>query len=171
LITTICDYLTHLNLINCYYTDGPSDLLVLLNTVWSLPRLTHFHFDLNSREEGFIFVPTQIPLSLQYLSISGLSYGSKELAGLLEKTRRLRFLAVNFKAKAELPDVTFPLSSFTTLKIFYQGSCDGMIIIFERMSHLHHFTVDASGLDLSGGDWESIIVGHLPKMKVLQFVL
>jgi len=88
-----CLQLIHLNLVTCYFGGIQDDILHFVNSIWNLPKLICCYLSLNLKYELVISIPTNFSLSMEHLSIVGVSHYANQLIHLSEHTPRLRYLS------------------------------------------------------------------------------
>ena len=158
-------HLTHLKLIKCHKSFQNKNNIYLSNSIWSLPKLTHFYVD----TEGYVFyTPTKLSLSIELVSISGHCCRINEVDRLLKKTPRLRSLSIRHRDLNDEQYFSSFVPSITTLKLYDIHSRLVIKNLLKTMINLTHLTVETFYIPLDGHHWERIISNHLPKLRVFR---
>ena len=168
-------YLTHLKISECSLPIY-HDFSWLTNSVWRLPKLTHFNLHMLATSPIYRLEHNVNSSSLEYIVFNNVSIPASELSHILIYTSRLRYLHVatssnyNERIHREQINSSLPL---TILKVTSASSLRESINIWQRMPHLRHLTMDLTEVSenspCDGHDWEQFIVVHLPELKTLQF--
>jgi hypothetical protein len=163
-------HLTHLNLIDCCFQYSQQDVLGMMNSIWSLPKLTYCHLHISSQLEPYFVAPTVASTSIEYLYIQGVYCRQKELARLFEHTPRLRHLYANINARSDNHQFEFSVPSMISLELKFclEDATHVMNRLLQTMPNLRRLTVETSQIYLDGHEWKRIIVDHLPKLKVFR---
>jgi hypothetical protein len=165
-------HLTHLNITDCHILNDWNIIYSLINNIWSLPKLTHCHLDINVIDENYSFVPTVISSTLEYLSIKNIHCNFKELVHLFEYTPRLRYLDITINQKGiDHSYLSFSIPLITTLKLIYEGPFSVLTNLLQGVPDLRHWTMRTKGIRITGKQWEDIISNHMPKLKVFHFLM
>jgi hypothetical protein len=160
--------LTDLKLIKCYVENMQSSCTTIMNQIWSLPELTHCHFDIKFQNDVYLANITSRSSSLKHLTIDGVSCCLFELSNLFKHTPNLEFISLKSRDKDQrriLPAIP----SLTTLELHVQDHNDMMMNLLYKTRNLCHLKVKLYNLYLNGQQWEEIINTHLPQLKILQF--
>jgi hypothetical protein len=164
-----CSQLIHLNLTACYFGCTQDEILRFINSVWNLPKLIYCYLSLNFKYGLYIHVPTNISLSMEHLSIVGVSYRPSQLADLSEHTPRLRYLAFDSSGISDGEELRTPIPSLTELNLTFAGQPPNAIeSLLRHMPNLYQLKVETLYVEMNGYEWETIIRNYLPKLEVFQ---
>ena len=163
--------LTHIKFSQCYFSYRENDVLNMMNSIWSLPKLTHCHLDILFRWTFSLTTPTVISSSIESLSILNISCTPNQLTLLYQHTIRLRHLCVkvNTDSGDVLPSST--ASSLISLKLQLRSSynsLDSTTNTLKGMNNLRRLTVETLDIFIDGHQWKEIITNYLPKLKLFQ---
>jgi hypothetical protein len=164
-------HLTHLKFSECYFRYKANDVLHMVNSIWSLSKLTHCHLDITFRWRPSFVAPTVTSSSLESLFIQGIDCQLNDLTRLFQHTTRLRHLCTNISTYSR--NVLLPLSVSTIisleLEFFSSGNSVHDIINLLRIMHnLRQLTVEILDIYIDGHQWKEIITNYLPKLKVFR---
>lgn len=163
--------LTHLKLSQCYFRYQQKDILYMINSIWSLPKLTHCHFDVNFRWQTSFIAPTVISSSLECLCIQGVDCHLNDLIRLFDHTIQLRYLCANIGTYIGNILSPMPILSMISLKLSFfssNNSIHGIINLLHKMNNLRRLTVEALDIFIDGDQWKDIITKYLPKLEVFR---
>jgi hypothetical protein len=164
-----CPQITHLNLTACYFGCKQNDILHFMNTIWSLPQLTHCYLDMDLKHGLHIPTPTAFSLSMKHLSIVGVPYRIGQLGDLCVHTSCLRYLALDLYRIHVDEELQTPIPSLIQLNLVFVGVQNGIIEnLLQHMPNLCRLKIETCYVELNGYEWEQIIRNHLPKLKIFQ---
>ena len=167
--------LTHLKFVQCFFKHETTELLVkMINKIWGLPRLIYCYLD------AYIFIhkifrpSTVISLSLRHLYIQDPRCTSQLLTCLMEKTPYLQYFSMEFRLykddidedndqKNSLISMNLPIKK---LKLLYMHSRPMMMNLFYMMPNLSYLNIETWNLNITGYEWEQIIINQLPKLEI-----
>ena len=162
-------FLTHLNLIECCLKYTPSDTILLMTSVWSLPALSHCcidHMSFNAVSVAEMPVVSQTLKSLSlkktYAPLSILHH-MLQLAPHLERLCMSDIIGYDNGA-GQAADT----SSLTYLNISFTGSIPSLEELFLNLPNLRHLNIRTSSICLSGHVWQKMIVHCLPRLQVFR---
>jgi hypothetical protein len=158
-------HLTHLYLIQCYFSFDPKTLFNIMNDIWSLSDLRHCSLDLSFESDCYLITPTIISCSIQYLSIRGFRCGLENLHHLYEHTPFLQNLSIDIWEPTDDHQQLSVISSLTTCKFKCQTSSRLISSFLRKIPNLTSLTVETKILNMDGRMWEDIISKCLPKLK------
>ncbi len=164
-------YLTHLKFSECYFRYKGEDVLRMVNSIWSLSKLTHCHFDITFRWIRSFTAPTVISSSLESLSIQGIDCPLNVLTRLFLHTNRLRHLCVHVNTQDSNVSLPLTIPSIVSLKVKFCSSenpIDVIINLLKNMQNLRRLTVETMDIYIDGHQWKEIITNYLPKLKVFR---
>ncbi|CAF2737583.1 unnamed protein product [Rotaria sp. Silwood2] len=162
-------YFTHLNFIDNHFLCDETDVEKMIDTIWSLPKLTHCHLyiDFHQNERLFPRLNT-ISSSLEYLSVEKFNFDLSKLDHLFQHTPHLRHLNVRLFDHSFDQQLSCSIPLMITLKLVIQNSLNHLVNLLQNLSNLCHLTVETLDIDLDGQQWEQIIIDHLPKLRIFQ---
>ena len=157
--------LTHLKLIKCHKSLQYKDSIYLSDSIWSLPKLTHFYVD---TEENVFHIPTKSSLSLQLVSILSHCCRLIEVNRLIKKTPGLRSISIRHRDLNDDQYCSSPAPSITVLKLYDIHSRLVIKNLLQTMVNLTHLTIETFYIQFDGYQWEQIISHHLPTLRVFR---
>ena len=157
--------LSHLDFIDCSFRNDHESIIKNLNNLWSLPQLRRCHIDIDLNV-WFKVYPSTICTTLQHLSIESYTYESHEIFNLWQHSPALRYLSVLTADSILIP--LFSFSSLIKLNLSVYESSSTMINLLHSVPNLRHLIVATDQVNLTGDQWEQLIVKHLPKLCVLR---
>jgi hypothetical protein len=152
------------------FSDYLANPQLVVNKIWSLPKLNSCDFDININERRAFCLPTIISPSLKYLSMSGNDCKLNQINGLFKYTPHLKGLLTYIWEFNNDDFIPFPLPTLIKLKICFFSGCGiaKMIIFFENMPNLRQLYICIWSQLVNGHQWEQIIRNYLPKLKTFQ---
>ncbi|CAF3655899.1 unnamed protein product [Rotaria sp. Silwood1] len=161
-------YFIHLNLINCNFDQKETEILYLINNIWSLSTLTHCNLD-NIFVSKLLFASMPIiSQSIKYLSMKNIYCPLSILFNLFQCTPSLRCIHVNDVIGYQNEQLQPIVSSLSSMNISFSGSIYSLENLFRSVPNLYYLTIHTSSIFLNGYEWQNIIVNHLPKIKVFR---
>ncbi|CAF1438215.1 unnamed protein product, partial [Rotaria sordida] len=162
-------YLTHLNISDCYFRANQVDFQLLINSIWSLPKLIHCNFAIETEEQKLFFTPTKISLSLQSISVGINELKLNQINQLFKSTPRLKQFYVSLDPSSYGDYKPYILSTLIHLKISMFNVVESLIIkMFQSTPNLCRLSVDLLFKLIDGHRWEQIIRNYLPKLRVFR---
>ena len=159
--------LTHLNLINGFFSDGDDriDFQMMIDQIWSLPRLVHCTLGIGIKGHSFR-PPTRISSSLQSVSIDKFQIKLNQLNSLIEHTPQLTSLSISILSFLDNDHNLSPLPTLTELSIHSLVTCNAsnMAILLQNTPNLVRLNVNLLTELVDGNQWEEIIQTHLPNL-------
>ncbi|CAF1017227.1 unnamed protein product [Rotaria sp. Silwood1] len=161
-------YLLKLDMIDCYFLYEKENVRQLINTIWSLPKLTHWKFNRPFSSGIWLEEISVISSSIKYLSIEKTECYFTNLFHLFKYTPYLRQLSTSIPINCE--DIQFQtvISSMVSLKLIFNSSILSLKNLFQMMPNLQHSTLHITSFYLNGYEWEKILIDYLPKIKKFQ---
>ncbi|CAF1448516.1 unnamed protein product [Rotaria sordida] len=159
-------YLLELDMIDCYFLYEKENIRNLINTIWSLPKLTHWKFNRPFSSGIWLEEISTISSSIKYLSIEKTECYFTNLSHLFKYTPYLRQISTSIPIDFE--DIQFQtiISSMISLKLIFNSYCiSSMKNLFQIMPNLHHVTLHITSFYLDGYEWEKILKDYLPRIK------
>lgn len=164
-----CPQLIHLHLTACYFGGTQDNILQFMNSVWKLPKLIYCYLSLNLKYGLNISIPTSISLSIEHLSIVGVSYHANQLTQLCENTPHLRYLSFDLSNIHGIEQLKTSIESITELNFSFVGPQSTIIEnLLQHMPNLYQLKIESFYVEINGYEWEQIIQNYLPKLKVFQ---
>ena len=163
-------YLTHIKFSQCYFSYRENDVLHMMNSIWSLPKLTHCYLDIMFRWTFSLTLPTVISSSIESLSILNIACTPNQLTHLYQHTIRLRHLCVKVSADSGDALSSSTASSLISLKLQFRcyNSIDLITHTLKDLNNLRRLTVEILDIYIDGHQWKEIITNYLPKLKLFQ---
>ncbi|CAF1215750.1 unnamed protein product [Rotaria sordida] len=161
--------LTHLGLFHCYQ-DGQIDFQLIVNHIWSLPKLTHCTIGIGVTGLCFFRTPTNTSLSLEYVSIERIQVKLDQINRLFEYTPALKCLSISVVSFVDSDYIPSPLPTLIDLSISSCFTCNAsnMVILLQNTPNLHRLNIDLSSEIVDGNRWEEIIRNYLPNLQIFQ---
>ncbi|CAF1086179.1 unnamed protein product [Adineta steineri] len=158
-------HLTHLNFKQNQIQYNPKTLHNIMNTIWSLPNLTHCCLDLISNGNCHIMPPTIISCSLKHLSITNFQCDMESLLVLYEHTPYIEYLSVKLcDSSNDYPQLPL-LYSLTTLNIICEDSFRLVETLLRKTPNLINLTIELNNINIIETKWQDIIQKHLSSLK------
>ncbi|CAF2758501.1 unnamed protein product [Rotaria sp. Silwood2] len=170
----------------------------LVNRIWSLPKLNHCHFGIDSPTIVYFPGPTHTSLSLGHLSVQYIDFRFSELSQLIDYTPNLQHLSISINNRSMNRDFIQTAPSIVSLKLNVRDAPFVFARLLQYMPNLNHLTVNSldtyfgnirnvigfrlddpdfhyanlcankPSIHMNGLKWEQIIVNHLPKLKTFR---
>ena len=156
--------LTHLNLINGFFSEDHIDFQTMINQIWSLPQLLHCTLGIGIKGQSFR-TPTRTSPTLQSVSIEKFQIKLNQLTQLLEHTPQLHTLSISVLTFLDNDYIPSLLPTLTDLSIHSIVTCNAsnMAILFQNTPNVIRLNINLLEL-VDGNQWEEIIVNHLPNL-------
>ncbi|CAF4467528.1 unnamed protein product, partial [Rotaria sp. Silwood2] len=161
-------YLRALDMIDCYFLYEKENIRNLINTIWSLPKLTHWNFNRPFSSGMWLEEISIISSSIKYLSIEKTECYFTNLSHLFKYTANLRRISMSIPIDFEDMQFQTIISSIVSLKLIFNGCISSMKNLFQIMPNLHHVTLNITSFHLDGYEWEKILMNYLPKIKIFK---
>jgi hypothetical protein len=163
-----CHGLTHLSLASTTFSDGQADFQLIVNKIWSLPKLTNCYSTISFGRERIFCIPKVISSSLECLTICRSKFRGNDINQLFDHTPHLKSLSIYV---APLVDNNYTRSSLSTLTkvnlcLFSEDATSQIIDIFRNMPNLRHLDITIWNELIDDRKWEQIIRNYLPKLKI-----
>ena len=166
--------LTHLRFVAClFFHRHESNFQGMIDQVWTLPHLTHFHWDCQFNASFWFSLPTGVSTSLQSLTITERHWSSKHLASLFSKTPQLRRLTIEVSNDDD-DDLPVSISSphLSMRKLVLSGVTSESLLtnVLRLVPNLRHLKIETTNsIQFDGDQWKELIGKSLPQLKVFQF--
>ncbi|CAF1327565.1 unnamed protein product [Rotaria sp. Silwood1] len=161
-------YLTHLYMIDGYNDNKKNDIQLLINNIWSLPKLHYFYINYNSSSKIWLNKISIISLSIEKIFIENIPCTLQDLSHLFKYTPSLRYLNTTIYFNLEDEQISIVTSSITSLKLTFESSVPVMINLFQMMPNLYSLTLKTMDIYLNGNKWKKILMKYLSKLKIFQ---
>ncbi len=163
--------LTHLKFHSCYALYSQAALQLIIDNVWSLPKLAHCDLSIYSLGWPDHFcTPTKISTSLEYVSLSQYVFTWHQLNELFYQTPHLTRLATCIDSYARVDHFAphcLPALIALNIDIFSAVNNLSLISFFQNTPNLRHLNISLRRNLIDGQQWEQIIQNYLPKLKIL----
>jgi hypothetical protein len=146
------------------------DLQLIIDTIWSLPKLRYCNFAILSIGKCIFTTQTKLSSTLEDLNIRGYRFKWNHISQLFKYTPRLKRLSISIKS----PDDNYyiPSSLPTLINLSMRISCTSdaskMISFLQNIPNLRRLNVDLSSALINGYQWEQVMRNYLPKLKIFQ---
>ncbi|CAF3884872.1 unnamed protein product [Rotaria sp. Silwood1] len=160
--------LTRLKLNTCSFGNNQVNLQLVVNNIWSLPKLIDCYFSVWTDQLQTFILPTQLSISLKNVHISGQTLKWNQIYPLFECTPPLEYLRI-FSTPFDNNDYqSSPIPTLIELNICcYRTSDASKIISFlKNLPNLRNLKITMAFNLINGYQWEQIIRSYLPKLKI-----
>ncbi|CAF1359043.1 unnamed protein product [Rotaria sp. Silwood1] len=158
-------YLTHLNMIKCFFNYHENEIESLMNNIWNLSTLTHCIVDqIISRKIRLTDIHI-ISSSIKYLTLEKITCDFKDLSHLFKYTTYLQRISINLLYGFPNQQLQYPIESIISLKILYHGYIDMLRNLFQNLPNLIYLKLETFDIYCNGYEWENILVSDLSKIK------
>jgi hypothetical protein len=161
-------YLTHLYLFSCDCQHDRADLQLIINHIWSLPKLTHCHFDVSVNIWEDFCLPTTLSTSLEYLDISEYALQYNQIHELFEYTNHLQRLTISIESytNQDYQPFLLPLLIDLDISVYCMFNPSKLIFFLQNLPNLRQLRVYLSSNLINGYQWEQVIGHYLLKLKI-----
>ncbi|CAF1051607.1 unnamed protein product [Adineta steineri] len=170
-----CHYLCNLTSLQLYYWTFPIDennLQIIIDKIWSLPKLNYCNFGITSNESSVLFTPTKISLTLENVVVYGIYFNFNEINQLFKCTPCLKHLSISIASVFQDNFILSSLLTLTHLNIQISNkSEDRLIKIFQNTPNLYRLEINLFEDLINGHQWEQIIRKYLTNLKVFQLTM
>lgn len=160
--------LTHLSFIKCNFSHSEKDYEYFINTIWSLPKLTHCKLDETLPSHRLLTQISNVSHSIQYLSMKTVHCDMHTLSHLLAYTPNLQQLCTTIFCSCRDEQLQTSISSIISLNIIHKSSLNTMINLFHDMFNLRYLTLETNYIYLNGTEWKKILIENLPNIKTFR---
>ncbi|CAF1034911.1 unnamed protein product [Didymodactylos carnosus] len=163
--------LTHLELLYCYLQDKQIDFQLIVNHIWSLPKLIHCTIGIAIKGQCLFRTPTIISSSLEYVSIERIQIKLDQINQLFEYTPSLKCLSISVPSFIDNDYIPISIPTLMDLSISSCFTCDAsnMAILLQNTPNIRRLSIDLCSELIDGNQWEELIRNCLPKLEVFQF--
>jgi hypothetical protein len=146
------------------------DFQLILNKIWSLPKLRHCHFGIFTSGQQNYCTPTKISSTLESLSMIGYHLKWKQINQWFHFTPSLKYVSI-FIISSDADDyLPVILPTLINLNIIISSMSDTskMISFFQNIPNLRRLNLTLCSTLINGRQFEQIIRNYLPKLKVFE---
>jgi len=161
--------LTHLYLVQCGYYLNKTNLLHLINKIWSMSKLVHCQFDCFSIGQMNFPRMSTISYSIEYFSMKNLHCDFTDLGHIVQHTPNLREFHPNIECVFQTEQIYLNFDNLTNLNLIFNGSKYSFEKLVEKLPNLHQLKIQFEHIVLNGDEWEKIVQNHLQLLKSLSF--
>lgn len=162
--------ITHLTFEECCFSYDEANALTFVDTIWSLPKLTHCFIKVQFNPQVYFPIPTIISSTIEHLTISDIEPQYSKITHLFKTMPRLQYLSIDFHFNFSDECQSSIITSITTLNVsFFSIDYSILVNFFKSMPSLYQLKVDLPDMYIDGNTWEQIIQMYLPKLKRFQF--
>jgi len=146
------------------------DLQLIIDTIWSLPKLRYCNFAILSIGQCIFTTQTKLSSTLEYLNMRGYRFKWNHISQLFKYTPRLKRLSISIKSPDDNYYIPSSLPTLINLSISISCTSDAskMILFLKNIPNLRRLNVDLSFALINGYQWEQVIRNYLPKLKIFQ---
>ena len=139
-----------------------------INQIWQLPKLHKCNLRGTILYQRPLIGLTVISSSIESLQIHGFFFMSSDLVHLIEHTPCLQHLSISIHCTL-LVQVSLPHSlMLTRLNLCVQRSFGVFVNLLQNSPCLSHLILDLEDRFLNGYEWETIILEHVPRLKIFR---
>ncbi|CAF1386135.1 unnamed protein product [Rotaria sordida] len=160
--------LTRLKLNICRFGNNQVNLQLVVNSIWSLPKLINCHFTALDNEQQTFTLPTKLSISLKTVYIVGQKFKWNQIYPLFECTSRLEYLRIFITPFDNNHYQSSPIPTLIKLNIacYRMSDTSKMISFLKNVPNLRHLEISMAFNLINGYQWEQIIRSYLPKLKI-----
>ena len=159
--------LIRLDLSFCSFRDSLTNSQLIIDKIWSLPKLTHCQIHVTINGKQITSIPTIISTSLKSVVLFSSDFQWNQINRLMDYTPHMKYFSTFIKSFSIDNYTQTTLSTLTKCNLYISdvSTVSNTNPTFPNMPNLHHLDVHIwSGL-LTGGQWEYIIQNYLPQLK------
>jgi hypothetical protein len=162
--------LIHLNFYFYSFSNSSIDLQLIIDTIWSLPKLTYCYFDFTIIEQSTFCLPRVISSSLKYLYLLKNKLQWNQVNRLFQYTPELKHLSILNEPAIHDNYILLPPPSLVKLKFYCPDKSIALKfdLVLQNMSNLRYLHICIKHSLINGYKWEQIIRTHLPKLKIFR---
>ena len=163
------NHLTKLKLFSCSFQNSSANFQLIIDKIWTLPKLTNCYADIEISNEQIFRIPTLISLSIEYLSIFSSHFQWNQMHQLIKYTPQLKYLSASIESSSNhnYKQITFSTLTTCDLIFFYESNIWKIDVIFQTMPNLRHLNINICFKLIDGHKWKQIIDNYLPRLKTL----
>ncbi|CAF3290060.1 unnamed protein product [Rotaria socialis] len=164
------DSLTCLNVNHCHFLAVQTNYSLIIDKIWSLPKLTDCHFR-NIVPGPYSFtLPTIISPSLENVTLFHHELSSHQLKQLFYFTPRLKSLSAIVMKLRDIDHITSRRLKLIQLRLYfpYHINASNMTFFLRSTPNLRHLDINMRYNLIDGDRWEHIIRSYLQKLKIFR---
>ena len=170
-----CQHLPNLILLSfrsCYFFNSPADYQLIINKIWSLPKLTTCYINISINIKHPPCIPTIVSTSIKTLELCLTEFQWNDINRLIECTPYMESLS---EIVPTFSDYSYSIVTFPRLIKFHSYFRDkynlsNLNFVFQSMPNLHHLDISIS-FTINGHQWENIIRNYLPKLQIFRLLM
>lgn len=155
----------------CNFNHDVRKAEIFANNIRNLQYLKSYYLDTHFFYQFHIPLPTNIPLSLENLSITSDLFYMNDLIRLFRRTSNLKSLDLIIRDQVNNDQFLCTNSSLVKLKIDIRGSFDVLNNLLKNLPNLSELIIQIEGVYIDGYQWEQIITQYLTKLKVFRLLM
>ncbi|CAF3806066.1 unnamed protein product [Rotaria sp. Silwood1] len=168
-----CHYLYNLIHLTFYFYSfltSSVDLQLIIDKIWSLPKLTYCHFDVRIERQPNFCLPTIISSSLKYLYLPHSKLQWNQVNRLFHYVPELKHLSILNEPSVVDNYILLPPPGLIKLNFYCpdKSIISKLDILLQNMSNLYYLHIRLKHSLINGYKWEQIIRIHLPKLKIFR---
>jgi hypothetical protein len=162
--------LTRLEVETCSFPKSQVDMRIIVNNIWSLPKLTYCHFSICIDEQNTFTLPTKLSISLKTVYISRQNLTCNQIYRLFEYTPRLKRLRIRIDPRNDddYEPALLPTLIDLSISSFRMSDTSKILSLFRNTPNLLRLRVFSQYNLINGDQWEQVIRKYLPKLKVFK---
>ncbi|CAF2746998.1 unnamed protein product [Rotaria sp. Silwood2] len=161
---------TCLNVNHCHFPKEESNFSLIIDKIWSLPKLTDCHFRNIITRSYYFRVPTIISTSIEHVTIFHSELSSDKINQLFNYTPRLKRLSMIVMSLPNNNYISSLHSKLIQLYMYflYRINASTMPDFLKSMPNLCHLEINLRRNLIDGHQWEHIIRNYLPILKTFR---
>ncbi|CAF1092676.1 unnamed protein product [Adineta steineri] len=159
---------TYLNISFRCYENDEIDFQMIIDNIWSLPKLIHCRYTIYIRNLSSFLLPTKVCSTLKNFYLFGQQIQYNKIFQLYECAPSLKHLRVSVTINDNVNENR--MSSLLTLTKLRMVTFHSSIFmsLFEYLPNLCHLQITLSCYLITGDRWEHLICNYLPKLKTFK---
>ncbi|CAF1434546.1 unnamed protein product [Rotaria sordida] len=160
--------LTRLKLNICPFGNNQVNLQLVVNSIWSLPKLTYCYYSVRIDLKQTFTLPTKLSTSLKAVDISAQMLKWNQIYSLFECTPHLEYLDIFITPFDNNHYQSSPIPTLIKLNTacYRMSDTSKMISFLKNVPNLRHLKITMVFNLINGYQWEQIIRNYLPKLKI-----
>ena len=166
-------HLTYLKVLHINYNKHYTDLKLLINNIWSLPKLIHCDLYVNFPKEKLTRLLTKKSTSIKHLNLFVLTYQYHEIQALFNHTPNLEHLSISIDCSPLRHYRPLPFLLLIDFKMHISSYEDysKLIVFFKTVPNLQRLSVKLFEKYINGYQGEDLIRTYLPKLQVFKLIM
>jgi hypothetical protein len=155
---------------SCYFTDYRTHFQLIIDNIWTLPKLIHCEIDIFFIRRLKFCLPTKISSSLESLRLIQCTFNLNQINQLFERTPRLKHLSISIKNYADdyLPILLTTLISLK-IRIYRTQNASKIVRLLQNMPNLRRLDMHILFHIIDSDELKHMITNYLPKLKKFHF--